>query len=65
MKRTTLTREEIAILGRAARLPLSDDRKEAMAETMPGIFELLNALDGVDLGETPPAIAYRAKWEGS
>jgi hypothetical protein len=31
---------------------------------MDGFYTLLDALDRADLGETAPAFAFRAKWEG-
>ncbi len=64
MKRTPVRPEEIATLAKAARLPLTDARQKAMPQAMDGVFELLDTLDQVELGETSPAIAYRAKWEG-
>jgi len=63
MDRIPPTKQEIATLAKAARLDLPEDRTRLLAETMDGIFQLLDSLDGVDLGETPPAFAYRAKWE--
>ena len=64
MDRIPVTKQAIATLTQAARLDLPEDRTQLMAETMDEIFELLDTLDGVELGETPPAFAYRAKWEG-
>ena len=64
MDRIPVKKEDIATLAKAARLDLPEDRTQLMAETMDGIFQLLDTLDGFELGETPPAFAYRAKWEG-
>ncbi len=64
MNRSPVTKEEIATLAKAARLDLTEDRTQLLAETMDGIFQLLDSLNGVELGETAPAFAYRAKWEG-
>jgi len=64
MDRTPVSKQEIATLAKAARLDLPEDRAQLMAETMDGIFQLLDSLDGVELGETAPAFAYRAKWVG-
>ncbi|MHA1559612.1 MAG: hypothetical protein ACTSWI_02955 [Alphaproteobacteria bacterium] len=63
MDRIPVTKEEIATLAKAARLDLPEDRKQLLAETMGEIFQLLDSLDGVELGETAPAFSYRAKWE--
>lgn len=64
MDRTPVTKQDIATLAKAARLDLPEDRTQLMAETMDDIFRMLDTLDGVALGETPPAFAFRAKWEG-
>jgi aspartyl/glutamyl-tRNA(Asn/Gln) amidotransferase C subunit len=64
MERIPVTKEEVAALAKTARLDLAEDRTQLMAETMEGIFQLLDSLDEVELGETAPAFAYRAKWEG-
>jgi Asp-tRNA(Asn)/Glu-tRNA(Gln) amidotransferase C subunit len=64
MKRIPVAKEEIPTLAKAARLDLAEDRTQIVAETMDGIYQLLDSLDGVELGETAPAFAYRAKWEG-
>ncbi len=45
-------------------LPLSPDRIAELVPSMDGFYALLDALHQGDLGETPPAIAFRAKWEG-
>lgn len=64
MERKAVTPQDIATLAKVTRLNLPQDRLQLQAETMNGIFQMLDALDGVALGETSPAIAYRAKWEG-
>lgn len=56
-----------ALLEAAARLAglsLSSERAEQIAPFMDGVFQWLDALDQSALGETPPAFAYRARWEG-
>ena len=49
---------------RLAGLELSPDRIAQLVPAMDGFYTLLDALDRGDLGETPPAFAFRAKWEG-
>jgi Asp-tRNA(Asn)/Glu-tRNA(Gln) amidotransferase C subunit len=63
MRRIPITTDEIATLAKTARLDLPTERHELLVETMTGIFELLDSLDGVELGETAPAMAFNAKWE--
>ena len=64
IKRTPVEAAEMAVLARSARLDLAPERAAPLAEAVTGIFMLLDALDAVPLGETAPAFAYRAKWEG-
>ncbi|MBB3084638.1 hypothetical protein [Geodermatophilus sabuli] len=46
-----------------ARLDLSPERKAAMAPALDLIVGLIDSLDAVDVGETPPASAYDPRWE--
>jgi hypothetical protein len=48
---------------RLADLPLTDERIAQLVPAMDGFYALLDALHRGDLGEAPPAIAFRAKWE--
>lgn len=56
--------ELIEAAARLAALTLSPERVAQLVPAMNGFYMLLDALDQGDLGETAPAIAYRAKWEG-
>ena len=49
---------------RLANLPLSPERAAQLVPAMDGVFQMLDALNQGALGETAPAFAYRAKWEG-
>lgn len=56
-----------ALLQAAARLsdlPLDAERIAQLVPAMDGFYALLDPLHRDELGETPPAIAFRAKWEG-
>lgn len=55
---------DIASLVRAARLDIVPERVALLAQTVTGIFQLLDTMDAVDLKEAAPAFAYHAKWEG-
>lgn len=46
-----------------ARLDLPADRRPQLAATAEGIYALIDLLDAVELGETPPATAFDARWE--
>jgi Asp-tRNA(Asn)/Glu-tRNA(Gln) amidotransferase C subunit len=63
VKRSPTNAEIVSVVAKHARLNLSLERAGVVAPAMDGILELLDSLDGVELGETGPAIAYRAKWE--
>lgn len=63
---TGRTPTDIELLAAAARLtslPLSRERLEQLVPAMDGFYALLDPLDRADLGETPPAFAFRAAWE--
>lgn len=49
---------------RLAGLSLSPERIAQLVPAMDGFYTLLDALDRGDLGETAPAFAFRASWEG-
>jgi Asp-tRNA(Asn)/Glu-tRNA(Gln) amidotransferase C subunit len=65
VKRTPTDADVVSVLAKHARLQLTPERSAAVAPALDGILDLLDSLDEVKLGETGPAIAYRAKWEGS
>lgn len=46
-----------------ARLEIPEDRAEAVRTSMESIYTLIDRLDELDLGETPPATAFDARWE--
>ena len=62
MERKPVTKEDIAVLAKVTRLNLPKERRQLQADTMNGIFQMLDALDDGNLGETPPAFAFRAAW---
>lgn len=45
-----------------AGLPLTEARIAQLVPDVSGFFQLLDTLHAKDLGETPPAIAFRARW---
>lgn len=57
-----MTPEEIATLAKAARLPLAAARRRPVADAVSMVLGQLDALDAVDLGETPPTNAFDARW---
>ena len=48
---------------RTARLDVPADRAELVSSTAQSIYALIDELDTLDLGETPPATAFDARWE--
>lgn len=55
--------EAVADLLAFARLDLSADRRAAAAPVIDMVTGLADSLDEVELGETPPAAAFDARWE--
>jgi hypothetical protein len=47
----------------AARLELGTDRHEPVGQALSEMYALIDRLDEVSLGETPPATAFDARWE--
>jgi Asp-tRNA(Asn)/Glu-tRNA(Gln) amidotransferase C subunit len=46
-----------------ARLEIPEDRAETVLGTLRSIYEVIDVLDTLPLGETPPATAFDARWE--
>jgi len=54
--------DEIAALAKAARLPMSAERCKVIAPIFSGTLASFDALDAVDLGETPPTNSFDPRW---
>jgi Asp-tRNA(Asn)/Glu-tRNA(Gln) amidotransferase C subunit len=63
VERAPLTDATLQALASAARLKLPEGRQEPVRSVLEGIYALLDGLDAVPVGETPPANAYDARWE--
>ena len=59
---TQISAADLAALTKVARIELAQDRAEAVAPAFDGILQLFDALDAVDLGETPPTNSFDARW---
>ncbi len=57
-----LSDDELTALAKAARLDLSTERQAAIAPALNAILQLFDALDSVDLGETPPTNSFDPRW---
>ncbi|MGY1590576.1 hypothetical protein ACI79D_01235 [Geodermatophilus sp. SYSU D00708] len=55
--------EATAHAARAARLDLAAERHEPVGAFLGEMYALIDRLDDVPLGETPPATAFDARWE--
>lgn len=55
--------ELVADLAKYARLPLDQERIDVVTPELAGIYELIDQLDDVDFGDTPPATAFDARWK--
>ena len=54
--------EAIGHAARIARLDIAG-REEMLGSVVAGIYALIDQLDGVPLGETPPAIGFDPRWQ--
>lgn len=55
--------ETVARAAAVARLDLPPERAALVGSTAEAIYALIDRLDAVPLGETPPATAFDARWE--
>ncbi|GAA1263985.1 hypothetical protein GCM10009609_28970 [Pseudonocardia aurantiaca] len=46
-----------------ARLEIPEDRAEVVLGSLTSAYEVIDVLDSLPLGETPPATAFDARWE--
>jgi Asp-tRNA(Asn)/Glu-tRNA(Gln) amidotransferase C subunit len=60
--RSPVTAAQLDVLLAAARLELPDERHEGLAQSLDAVTQLLGALDAVEVGETPPAATFDARW---
>ena len=60
--RPALTGGRVKELALNTRLVLHGSRAEAIAPVVEQIFVMLDDLDSVELGETPPSFSFQANW---
>lgn len=60
--RPPVTPETVRSLAAHARLPMPDERVNDAAGTLAVVQSLIDGLDAVDLGDTPPATTFDARW---
>jgi Asp-tRNA(Asn)/Glu-tRNA(Gln) amidotransferase C subunit len=53
---------DIPVLAKAARLEFGAGRREIVAPALDGMLQLIDLLDDVDVGETPPTNSFTAAW---
>jgi hypothetical protein len=46
-----------------ARLDIPADRRETVRAAAESMYGVIDGLDTLELGETPPATAFNARWE--
>jgi hypothetical protein len=62
--RTPADASLIEAAAKLADLTLDPERAAQLVPAMDGFYALLDPLHGTELGDTPPAIAFRASWTG-
>lgn len=55
---------DMPALNKVARVGLSAERQAIVAPALDGVLQLCDALDSIDLGETPPTNAFDPRWRG-
>jgi Asp-tRNA(Asn)/Glu-tRNA(Gln) amidotransferase C subunit len=53
---------DISAFEKAARIRLAPERREIVAAAFDGMLPVFDALDGVELGETPPTNSFDPRW---
>ena len=61
--RTPVTADLVAMAARVGGLEPGPERLAQLVPAMDGFYTLLDALHRDDLGETPPAFAFQARWD--
>jgi Asp-tRNA(Asn)/Glu-tRNA(Gln) amidotransferase C subunit len=59
IKRVPVSPAEISTVAKIAKLPVTPEQAKELAAAMEGIYQLLDRLDAVPLGETAPAFAFK------
>lgn len=59
---TEIEPNDLKTLSKAARLELAPGRAEIVAPAFDGVLQLFDALDAVELGETPPTNSFDPRW---
>lgn len=54
--------EDMEVLKKVARLNMPTDRNAVTAPAYDGLLQLFDALDAVEIGETPPTNAFDPRW---
>lgn len=63
MTRSTIDDATLVTLSQWAGLELSPERRRVLAPALNGVLQQFEALDAIDVGETPPAHAFDPRWE--
>ena len=59
----TISPQALETAALMARLEIPEDRAESVRTSLTSVYALVDRLDELDLGETPPATAFDARWE--
>jgi len=64
MTRKPLDDAALSVLADFVKLDLSPERRAVLGPALTGFMAQFDALDDVDVGETPPTNSYDARWRG-
>ena len=59
IKRVPISLSEISAVAKIAKLPVTPEQAKELGAAMDGIYQLLDRLDAVPLGETAPAFTFK------
>jgi Asp-tRNA(Asn)/Glu-tRNA(Gln) amidotransferase C subunit len=62
LDRPPITPDVARTLTEHARLPIAEERLEEVGGLLQLVQTLIDQLDAVDLGDTPPATTFDARW---
>ncbi len=62
--RPAISGQRLKDMAANARLGLDEARAEALSPVAEQVFAMLDGLDAVKLGDTPPAFSFDARWKG-
>ncbi len=61
--RPAISGERLKDMAANVRLGMADERAQALSPVAEQVFAMLDGLNAVELGDTPPAFSFDARWK--